>query len=190
MSENKSDQEKQKRALTAKMSKWSIERKSAAIMIAALIAGLFIVMLGNNEMSSAVLRPLKPEAPDIDAIVDKINDSGEVEYDWDSDSDSTYDKYFILDEDEYKIASAYFDENDYDVKIYVDADQEDCDEVFKRICIGTIRACDPQLDSESAAEDVYEKALDSKAEEDGVTYKADDSGSYNYTFSLTVDDEN
>ena len=189
MSENKSNQEKQERALTAKISKWPIERKSAAIMIAALMVGLLIVVLGNNEMSSAVLRPLKPEAPDIDAIVDKINDSGEVEYDWEKDSDSHFGRYFILDEDGDDIASVYFTENGYDVKIYVDVDQLDSDEIFKRICIATIRACDPQLDSDSAAEDVYKKALDSKTEKDGVTYEGDDSGYINYTFGLTLEDD-
>ena len=171
-----------------KFKKMDLPKQAACVMLSASLCACLIGYLGSiGSAISPYGAGADPVVPEISSVMLNANTLSDNGYDY-GDYDSDYDCYEISDEDGDDIASLYYNDDGCDIKLYVDADEYNCDETLEELSSAIILACDPTVGTYASAREIYRDSLFSSCSHNGVTYRADDDSSVNYTFELKLED--
>lgn len=171
-----------------KFKKMDLPKQAACVMLSATLCACLIGYLG---FIGSTISPYgagaDPVVPEISSVIYNANSFSDNDYDY-GDYDSHYDCYEISDEDGDDIASLYYNDDGCDIKLYVDADEYNCDETLEELSSAIILACDPTVSTYTAAKKIFDDSFYTGCSHNGVTYRADDDSSVNYTFELKLED--
>ncbi len=170
-----------------KFKKMDLPKQAACTMVSATLCACLIGYLGSVGSTIAPYGAgANPVVPEISSVILNANTFSDNGYDYD-DYDSDYDCYEISDEYGDNVASLYYNDDGCDIKLYVDADEDNCDETLEELSSAIILACDPTVGTYAAARELFRDSLFSSCDHNGVTYRADDDSSINYIFELKLE---
>lgn len=171
-----------------KFKKMDLQKQAACVMLSATLCACLIGYLGSvSSTISPYGASANPAVPEISSVIYNANTFSDNDYDY-GDYNSHYDCYDITDEDGDDVASLYYNDDGCDIKLYVDADGYNCDETLEELASAIILACDPTVDTHTAAKKIFNDSLYSGCSHNGVTYRANDDSSVNYIFEMTLED--
>lgn len=170
-----------------KFKKMDLPKQAACVMLSSALCACLIGYLGS--VGSAISPyGANPDIPEISSVINNANGFSDNAYDY-GDYDSDYDCYEISDGYGDNVASLYYDDDGCDIKLYVDADEYNCDETLEELSSAIILACDPTVGTHTAAKKIFNDSFYTGCIHNGVTYRADDDSSVNYIFELKLEDD-
>ena len=145
-----------------KFKKMDLPKQAACVMLSSALCACLIGYLGS--VGSAISPyGANPDIPEISSVINNANDFSDNAYDYGDDG--------------------------CDIKLYVDADEYNCDETLEELSSAIILACDPTVGTHTAAKKIFNDSFYTGCIHNGVTYRADDDSSVNYIFELKLEDD-